>query len=362
MRKMLAMMLCLLLALGCAAGLAEGQSTQQKTVFGQLRINGEFTLKGLLPEGYQIIPFEQTDSTLISRITAKDPARPTLILSIAFDETYAEVGRLNELQEEELLLLEKTFTDLDPYASITYDETSHGTRLLICRTTTETYDYLDIFSIYQGYLVELVMVPGTGADQNLTEEQVQSCIDLLSELDFVSGAEAEELVLSGMTYDAAIRGFDAEAGTLDIALLVPCTFTEWETVSIGEGDTIRIGEEEVTIESLQYEDTDAIINEEYTLNQRPDGLYTASHLEMPVLQEKALLTVQAGENLEFVEGIEPEYGEMLDEPVTLTRKDLFEALTAARQGGIGFDSQNVTVSFDEQGELIRVTRDYAPWQ
>ena len=81
MKKIAAMLLSLILLLGCAAGTAEG--AVEKIVFGTLHANGEFTLKGVLPEGYRIYPFEQDDSALISFIRAEDPARPEMILSIA---------------------------------------------------------------------------------------------------------------------------------------------------------------------------------------------------------------------------------------------------------------------------------------
>lgn len=361
MKKIAAMLLSLILLLGCAAGTAEG--AVEKIVFGTLHANGEFTLKGVLPEGYRIYPFEQDDSALISFIRAEDPARPEMILSIACDEIYSDVARLNDLSDEELAVLEKTFTDTDPYANITYDETAHGTRLLICRTVAEAYDYMDILSIYQGYMIELIMQPGKGAaEQALTEEQTAACINLLSELEFISGIEDEELKLAGNTFDAEITGFDAAGRTLDVKLLKPFLLTEWEVVSLSEGGTIRIGTEEVQIDKLTYEGDDAVINDVYRLERREDGLYTARDYEMPVLTEAAAMTLSVPEGLEFIEGIEPEYGEMLDEPVTLTADDLFAALEAAENGGIGFNTQNVTVTFGEDGTLAQVRREYTPWQ
>ncbi len=46
------------------------------------------------------------------------------------------------------------------------------------------------------------------AEQALTEEQTAACINLLSELEFISGIEDEELKLAGNTFDAEITGFD----------------------------------------------------------------------------------------------------------------------------------------------------------
>ena len=360
MKKIIAILLSLALLLGCAAGLAESAEKQN---FGTLRINGEFTLKGILPEGYRIIPFEQDDSALLTRIVSDDPTRPEMMLSIAFDETYADVERLNDLDVEALEVLEKTFTDTDPYADISYDETAYGTRLLICRITGVNYDYLDIFSIYKGYFVEFVMTPGKGAPvQKLTEEEVATCNYFLSELDFVAGIEAQELKTAGQTLDAKITGFDPEARTIDVTLLTPVRMTEWQAVSINEGDTIRIGTEEVEISTLVYEGDDAVINDEYYLRKGDDGMYTASSYEMPIMEEAKTLTLTVPDSLVFMEGVDAASGEMLEEEKPLTADEFFAALAAAQQGDIGFDTQNVRITFDGNSEPVQVERYYTPWQ
>ena len=360
MKKIIAILLSLALLLGCTAGLAE---SAEKQTFGIIRVNGEFTLKGLLPDGYRIVPFQMDDNAILSRIVSDDPARPEMTLSIAYDETYSDVERLNDLDVEELEVLEKTFTDTDPYADIYYDETAYGTRLLVCRTTSDSYDYLNIFSIYKGYFVEFVMTPGKeAAPQKLTDEEVAGCIYFLSELDFVSGAEAQELKTAGNTFDAKITGFDAEARTVDITLLTPVKLTEWQAVSIKEGDTIKIGTEEVEIHTLAYDGDDAVINDEYYLRKGDDGLYNAYSYEFPIMEEAKTLTAAVPGSLVFLEGVDTATGEMLDEEKALTADDLFSALAAAQEGDIGFDSQNVKVTFDEDDNLSQVERYYTPWQ
>ena len=43
---------------------------------------------------------------------------------------------------------------------ITYGETGLGTKLLIARETGADTDFVDILSVYKGYLVEFNMTPG----------------------------------------------------------------------------------------------------------------------------------------------------------------------------------------------------------
>ena len=358
MKKILAILLSLALLLGCSACLAE-----EKQSYGTIRVNGEFTLKGILAEGYQIIPIEISDDAILIRIVSDDPTRPTMLLSIAYDESYSNVDRLNDLDNDALAILEKTFTDTDPYAEITYDETAYGTRLLLCRTRSETYDSLDIFSIYKGYFVEFVMIPGEGAPvQRLTEEAVKSCIEFLSELDFVEGAEEAAMRAEGMTFTAKINGFDAEAKTIDVSLLTPVVLTEWDIGEIKEGGAIRIGTDDVEISTLSRDGDDIVINDEYYLRKNEGGQYNPYFYDSPLLQEVKAMTIAVPDSLVFTENIDPLSGEMLEEEQTLTAADLFAALEAAKDDGVGFDSENVSVSFDENGAAVQIERFYAPWQ
>ena len=360
MKKIIAILLGLALVLGCAAGTAEETGKQ---TFGTIRVNGEFTLKGLLPEGYHIIPFELDDDSILSFIRNEDPTKPEMTLAIAYDETYSDVDRLNDLDDDALAILEKTFTDTDPYADITYDETAYGTRLLQCRTTSDTYDSLTVFSIYKGYFVEFTITPGKVAiDQKLTDEEVAQCNYFLSELDFVEGAEEPEVKVEGKTFTANITGYDAEEKTLDVTLLRPVVMTEWDAVKINEGDTIRIGETEVEIVTLSYDGDDAVINDEYYLRKNADGLYNPYYYDSPVLETAKEMTIQVPDSLVFTDDIDPESGTVLDEVKTGTAADLFAALDAAKEDGVGFASENLSITFDENGEAASIERFYAPWQ
>ena len=65
-------------------------------------------------------------------------------------------------------------------------ETAYGTLLLIARENGNDTDFMDIMTIYKGYSIEFVMSPNpNAASQALSDQQVQMCIDFLSNLDFV---------------------------------------------------------------------------------------------------------------------------------------------------------------------------------
>ena len=92
---------------------------------------------------------------------------------------------MNGLSEEDLKALEATFTDMND-VEITYQNTGHGTKLLIAREIGSDTDFVDILSIYQGYFIEFNMTPNpNAANQTLTNAQIGMCIDFLTDVDFV---------------------------------------------------------------------------------------------------------------------------------------------------------------------------------
>lgn len=157
-------------------------NTAQK--LGTLNVNGEFELTCKLPDGYKLQVVSANGDKIIASVLSEDTAKPQLYLSIAFDESYSGVERMNDLSDEELALLESTFQAMND-VDITYRETGYGTKLLIARETGSDTDFVDILSIYKGYFVEFNMTPNPkAADQTLTDAQIQMCIDFLTDVDF----------------------------------------------------------------------------------------------------------------------------------------------------------------------------------
>ena len=166
----------------------EEEEATDKEELGQLNVNGEFLLLCRLPEGYTVQQNNATNTKITATVASEDSEKPVLQLTVAFDELYADVERMNDLSEDALRTLEETFAGQED-VEITYQETTYGTKLLIARGTEDETDYVDILSVYKGYFVEFIMTPGPDAGtRELTADQIQMCVDFLSELDF---AEAQ---------------------------------------------------------------------------------------------------------------------------------------------------------------------------
>ena len=103
-------------------------------------------------------------------LVADDVTRPQMLLTIAFDEMFTGVERMNDLSAEELDTLKASFTDMND-VTFTEAETAAGTKLLVARETGSDEDFASILSLYKGYSVEFVLSPNpNAAEQKLTDE------------------------------------------------------------------------------------------------------------------------------------------------------------------------------------------------
>ena len=152
---------------------------------GSLNVNGEFDLTCKLPEGYNLQVLSSRGEAVRASVLPVDMTKPQMYLSIAYDDTYGDVERMNDLTDEELKVLEGTFNEMNQ-VEISYRTTGYGTKLLVARETGSDTDFVDILAIYKGYFIEFNMTPNPNtANQTLTEEQIRMCVDFLTDVNFV---------------------------------------------------------------------------------------------------------------------------------------------------------------------------------
>lgn len=332
-----------------------------KTNIGVIDINGAFSLQCKMAEGYSIEPLKSTSDQMIARVASEDKNKPVLQLSVGFDEAYAAVDRLNDVDDETLVKLEKTFTDVDPMVEISYGDTGLGTRLMIVRLTENGMDYLDFMSIYKGYFVECVMSPSFEAeDKTLTEEQIRMCIDFLTEMDFVP-AGAAEAVREGK-YITNLMDYHPDDNTVLAVVMHTVTLDEDTVKALKVGDTLEYGTlgDKVEIESIETpEDGLVLINDWITLVNY-GGEYHIYFYELEYLEEMTRLTLEVPDDLVVLDNIDQATGDPLEEAKTLTVEE-FRAMLEA-EAYPDFATDNVWVTFDADGQMIEVERVYSPAQ
>ena len=151
---------------------------------GKLSVNGEFEITCKLPQDYKLQVVDVRGENIIASVTSEDITKPQMYLSIAYDELYGDVDRMNDLSNEELAILEDSFKEMDQ-VEIEYRQTGLGTKLMVVREVGNGQKFIDILSVYKGYFVEFNMTPNPNAAvQDLTEEQIQLAIQFLTDVRF----------------------------------------------------------------------------------------------------------------------------------------------------------------------------------
>ena len=182
MKKALMILLCLAMALGCTAAFAE---TAEKEYMGTISMNGAFDLRCVLPEGYQLTTRLAEPGRYIASILA-DESKPTMTISIAYNELLSEVELLNDLDDDALAQIAATFQAEDG-VEVSYMETAYGTKLMVVKEIEGVIDYVDFYTVYKGYEIEFVLTQTeANAGQSITDEQIEIAVKFLSNLDFVS--------------------------------------------------------------------------------------------------------------------------------------------------------------------------------
>ena len=360
MKKIIAVILSVMMLLCAASALAVGTDTS-KTTIGTISINGAFRLQCDMPEGFKLIPIAADADTVLAIIKSDDKNLPIMQLSLAFDEKYYDVDRLNDLPQEELEALEATYYDEDPEVNIDYRETGYGTLLLVAHHDTEELDYISFFSIYKGYCVEFVLIPGQEAeDKNLSEQQIESCLYFLTELDFVPvthGGVTKDM-LAGEEWPANLNDYDSDIGGLTVNVRRVIELDP-SVLEIEAGETLNIGSEKVKVETVEKNEDGVLVNGEISLREEND-VVVAYMYEHKYMETIASIIMHISDDVVFLDDIDPQTGEILDEPTVHTATEFIEMIQAGTYPD--FESDNVDVLFDENAEIKQIHRHYTPWQ
>lgn len=177
MKKCAIVWLVAALLLCCVPAL--GEETPASCV---VTIDEALDLSFALPEGYM---FSENwfGGILYAEFDPADSDAASMILSVGVSEEYS--GRsIGDLSEEEMETLKELAAEDFSNPSIAVTETAHGTKLILADENSEYDEYAEIFTVYQGYFIGMLIQPQNGAP--LTESEIQVAVDVLSGMEFVN--------------------------------------------------------------------------------------------------------------------------------------------------------------------------------
>lgn len=182
MKKLFSLLLSIFMVLSTCAALAEDT---EKTV---IPYDDMLEFAMLFPDGYEI-ESEIIDDFLIVKIENPDSSKPLFLMTVAPDEEYSELERLNDLTEADFEAYVQSL--LQDYAcpSAKTLETSYGSKVVLINDDNTESDSAALIGIYKGYALALYIEYPDGSD--VDEEAVNTAVKLFSDMDFVY-TETEE--------------------------------------------------------------------------------------------------------------------------------------------------------------------------
>ena len=168
MKKIL-ILTCALMLL-CSAALADSAA---------IDFQNRFELRGDLPAGWRCAILSQSDMTLEGEIRPEDPSAAGMQVYISFNESYAAVPDLQHLDPADLEQV-KAFFSLENEVDFDMLQTASGLSLLVIRETGADQDFLDFYTVWQGYEIELTLFAGESG--TLSDDQIAKCIDCMKTL------------------------------------------------------------------------------------------------------------------------------------------------------------------------------------
>lgn len=170
MKKLLAVLTALFLLV---TAVAFAENVQQVSM-------DQIKISAVVPEGYAFSGNYVSDILYVGNLTPSNAAAPSAMITIAYDEE-AEGRTLNEFSEAELDSLITLFLNDTPNALVTKSQTGKGTNVLIFDTQTESESRYDIMTIWHGYQVALMVLPGENSTA-LTDEQKSMIMQFLTDV------------------------------------------------------------------------------------------------------------------------------------------------------------------------------------
>lgn len=179
MKKMLALVLALLM-LGVGAAMAE-ETAEAQPQEKKIALSSSFDITIELPAGYEMTK-EVSDGMVYAEIFSEE-TDVSYTLGVGYSEELSEQDDLTKMTQEQFdEFVAVIAADFAAPETRVY-ETSHGTKLLfIHETAAEESGYGMLMTVYQNYVVGLYML---NTENPLSEEDIQTGVDMLSELWFV---------------------------------------------------------------------------------------------------------------------------------------------------------------------------------
>lgn len=176
--------------------------------------------------------------------------------------------------------------------------------------------------------------------------------------------------LAGQTVLVAVGEYEDTEHLLTLTVLEKLRFAAEAVEGLRPGDALDLDGEllvvreiEPTMHGLLLGDDGGLYEGSVWLKKSENGDYEAGRYSHPIWRTAGSASFAVAKDAQFLDGIDPEYGDMLESPTTHSMEEFLRIKEEEEARGYpGFGCDNVWATFNAEGEIASLERFYVTWQ
>ena len=176
--------------------------------------------------------------------------------------------------------------------------------------------------------------------------------------------------LAGKTVMVRVGAYHQEDHTLELTVLEKLRFAAEAVEGLQPGDALDLDGELLVVREIEpmtylllLDDGSGVDEASVWLKKGEDGDYEAGQYSDFLWRQVGSAPFAVANDAQFLDGIDPEYGDMLESPTTHSMEEFLRIKEEEEARGYpGFGCDNVWAAFNAEGEIASLERFYVPWQ
>lgn len=176
--------------------------------------------------------------------------------------------------------------------------------------------------------------------------------------------------LAGKTVMVRVGAYHQEDHTLELTILEKLRFAAEAVEGLQPGDALDLDGELLVVREIEpmtylllLDDGSGVDEASVWLKKGEDGDYEAGQYSDFLWRQVGSAPFAVANDAQFLDGIDPEYGDMLESPTTHSMEEFLRIKEEEEARGYpGFGCDNVWAAFNAEGEIASLERFYVPWQ
>ena len=176
--------------------------------------------------------------------------------------------------------------------------------------------------------------------------------------------------LAGKTVMVRVGAYHQEDHTLELTVLENLRFPAEAVEGLQPGDALDLDGELLVVRDVEpmtylllLDDGSGVDEASVWLKKGEDGDYEAGQYSDFIWRQVGSLSFAVAQDAQFLDGIDPENGDMLENPTRHSMEEFLRIKEEEEERGYpGFGCDNVWAAFNAEGEIASLERFYVPWQ